>query len=100
VGRTFLCARYDEVRESGAGELGPAILGGGAQMRISTSEGIKPLRIGSLQSWNRSSATEVVGDNGMGGDGVLWFADAACKDVGDRGDAPKYHELGEPGIDA
>ena len=61
----------DGVGKGGEGELGPEILGDEALMRISTPGEFKLWRIGSLQSWNGPSDTELVGDGVMTGDVLL-----------------------------
>lgn len=61
----------DGVGKGGEGELGLEILGDEALMRMSTPGEIKLWRIGSLQSWNGPSDTELEGDGVIIGDVLL-----------------------------
>ena len=61
----------DGVEKGGEGELGLEMLGDEALMRISTLRETKLWRIGSLQSWNGPSETELVGDGVIIGDVLL-----------------------------
>lgn len=71
-------------------------LGDEALMRISAPREIKLWRIGSLQSWNGPSDTELAGDGVIIGDVLLGFGETASSDVGDSGGSSRYHKLGAP----
>jgi len=85
----------DGVGKGGGGELGLEMLGDDALMRISAPREIKLWRIGSLQSWNGPSDTELVG-GGVIGDVLPRFGETASGDVGDSGGSSRYHKLGAP----
>ena len=78
------------VGEDGAGELGLELLGSMGLMQMSVFRVINPCRIGSLQSWNKPLAVELVGDAVAVDNGLLGLEGW---DVGENGSSSRYQEL-------